>query len=212
MSDANQNPNEGDVKVSDVDMTKFVPKEEYDKVVSGKTSELASLQKSLEEAQGYLTNPQYLQFLARSKAENQYIAPESSRASSSLSPEIAKRIENLEATSNQLAAIIELHEVEREYPDFNDYRSDVHTLITSGGSNLTFKQAYLIAKSNRSSSMPDVSDAKAKKDAPKVGTEKPGKFIPDSSSTDRVFKNATEASNAALSSVKEKYGITGDII
>lgn len=208
--EATNKPSEGDAGA--IDMTKFVSKEDYDKTVGGKESELTSLQKSLEEAQGHLTSPQYLKYLAAEKAKAATPSTDSSKSDVTLPKEVTDRIANLEATANQLAAVLELQEVERKYTDFKDYRNDVHTLISSGGNNLNFEQAYLIAKSQKSDAKPSVDAAKAATDKPAAGTEKPGQFIPDPSSTTKEFKNTDEATQDAVNTIKEKYGITGDTI
>jgi hypothetical protein len=202
---ATPNPGEGDTqagKAPSVDTEKYVPKDQYTADLSAKTTELQSLQKSLEEAQSSLTSPEYLKYLADKRAGDKAKRPDNAPASDK---ELRDRLASLEVVASQLAATIELTDVERKYADFKDFRSDVQAIINVNG-NLSFEQAYLMAKGKKgqapSSTTPPTGDKKV------TGTEKPGQFVPDSAHSEKEFKTTADATADVLRSMREKYGIT----
>lgn len=206
---ANPNPGEGGDKKINLD--EYVPKDEVSKVVGAKESEVANLKKSLDEAQEKLLSPEYIQYLSAKKGSKNDDADKTDK--SAVPKDVADRINGLEMAISNMAAVLELNDVRSRYSDFDKHRDKVEALLKGPGSNLSFEQAYLVVKSQEtgSKSTPDDDETKKAKEALK-GSEKPTAYAFDQQTQDKEFKSTADASADAIQQVKDRFGITGDMI
>lgn len=189
-----------------IDLTKYVPKEEVGKL----NQEVELLKKSLEDAKLELVSPEYIEFLS-SKRDKKITQVDVDRAKAAGLPqeavnmieELKGRLVRTESVLQNVAAVLELQNVEKTHPDFATYREDVQKLLeTDKTGSLSFEQAYWQAKGM---------NPRATSDAITKSNDKPGSFVPPGGST-KTFKNDYEAAQDAASQVRTKYGLVGDII
>lgn len=205
MSEQQKQSSEGK-DANQVDLSNYVPKEEMGKL----NQEVDTLRKSLEEAKLELVSPEYIEFLAAKKDRKVTQADVDKAKAAGLPAEAVAIIEELkgrivrtESVLQNMAAVLELKEVESKYPDFKDYRDDVQKLLEADKTgSLSFEQAYYQARGMKPPA--------PKGDVASRSNEKPGGFLPPEAS--RVFKTDYEASQDAANQVRTKYGIVGDII
>ena len=207
MSDPLQASKPGEGAPANPDLTKFVPKEEVGKL----SQEIESLKKSLEDAKLELVSPEYIEFLSSKKNKVVTQTDIDKAKAAGLPPvalemleELKGRLVRTESVLQNMAAVLELQNVEKQFPDFNDYREDVQKLFEADKTGtLNFEQAYWQAK-GRVPKPP-------KSDIPGGGNNKPGGFVPPEGSR-KEFKSSFEASQDAINQVRTRHGISGDII
>lgn len=203
MSEQINKPNEGAPAAPD--MTKYVPKEQLDKVNTDKSS----LARELEETKMLLLSPEYIEFKESKirRGKDTKPAPAAGESSNAQIEALQEELATTRRTVSNISAYIELWDVEKRFPDFDKYRDQVKQILETSKNELTYEQAYLMAKGDKKSDTPaDKSDKAAK------GSEKPGGFTPPPADTLKTYKTSTEATNAAVAEVAAKYGITGDTI
>jgi hypothetical protein len=208
-------PNEGG---NPGDQKDLISKAEVDKTLATKDNEIASLKRSVEDQQMKLLDQDYLDFVdAKRKGKSDPKADE--LKAKGVPEELVQTVRQLEHTvrSQQnvlanMAAYIELEETRKSFKDFDDFRDDVDKIIEAAQGQLTFKQAYLIAKGQKVKE--DKADDKKADDKPKSkGSEKPGSgVIPESDDMKKEFKTKHEADLHTDKVIKEKYGLEGDTI
>jgi len=206
MSEQDKQKSSEGKEASAVDLSNYVPKEEYGKL----NQQIDEMKKSLEDAKLELVSPEYIEFLAAKKDRKVTQADVDKAKAAGLPQEAVAIIEELkgrivrtESVLQNMAAVLELKEVEGKYADFKDYRDDVQKLLEADKTgSLTFEQAYYQARGMKPPA--------PKGDMPMRGNEKPGGFLPPEGA--KVFKSDYEASQDAANQVRTKYGIVGDII
>jgi len=217
MSDEQNKPSEG------VDTSKYVPKDELDKV----SSSLKEMQVKLEETNLKLLDPEYLEFLESksgkrnantiisnsakvgdisademerlSKRELLNLAIERTKAAilNEVIPEYRDQVKRLAMTQEDILAVLELQNVEKRYTDFSDYRDDVRKLLESSKTPLTIEQAYKMAKFEKLNDQPAPQLSKT----PPPPSEKPGSSPVAEDGAKRAFKTKDDASNDAWNKV-----------
>jgi len=215
MSDNTKVPPAGEGQgAAAIDLTKYVPKEDFEK-----TSAMAKdLEARLDDAKLSLLSPEYLEFMESKKAAKVEKKIESSidklldskdvdklsprqilalsidkakeAVASELLPQYQNQIKSLGQTLSDVLAVLELQEVEKKYSDFNDHRDDTKKILETSATPLTIEQAYLLAKSGKISST-----------TPPTGTEKPTGGTPPGSMQPKTFKNKNDAAEDAWNSV-----------
>ena len=212
-----------------IDMSKYVPKDQVE-----------SLQADLEKAKLDLLSPEYIEFLEAKKLGKDKVLtskvsallgelkPEEieslpkvrllqlavERAKEELTPAIRKEFnDQLTALSNyvgNLGAYIEVQDIRNRHKDFDEYADDISKLFEKATKELTYEEAYLMAKGARQTKEPE-GEKKEEKPKPK-GSEKPGGTTPPANLTEKKFKSDYDAGLDAWEQVKTKHGITGDTI
>jgi hypothetical protein len=129
----------------------------------------------------------------------------------SLRQEFNGEITGLRDTVQRLVAHIELQHVERKYPDFNEYRDGIVSLLSTTNKDMSIEDAYKMVKYDVLASKGDgdgegESKPAAKQDA--KGSEKPNQATPPPDLSSKEFKNEREAGAAAAKVIAEKYGLT----
>lgn len=202
-----------------IDLSQYVAKTDYDKVLGEKEEVVSTLKSSLDDAQKKLLDPKYIEYLSQQERATQKPVIDPAKAKDlNIPAELTdvltqqdQRFKNVEAAIMQLGALMELANVEKKYTDFDTVRDDVRTIMEKSSNDLSFEQAYWIAKQHQGGEGKPP-EGKPGDPQPK-GSEKPGAGSPPPKETEpKKFKNETEAATAALETVRDKYGITGDII
>ena len=216
MSEIDKKPNDaGNEDTAKVDLTKYVPKEEFEKL----SGSLKELEAKLNDANMSLLSPEYLDFLDSKKAAKagkavskamddmssddlDKLTPKQILAKSvelardaiakELMPNIRDAINRQGATLQDVLAYIELTEVRKRHSDFKDFEDDIKKIIESSNVPLTYEQAYKQAKFDKSATSNNDSDTPSK---PR-GTEKPGGTGSDDLEV-KDFKDASEAGEDA---------------
>lgn len=207
------NGSEGSEKGA-IDLDKYVPKEDHEKLTASHKTEVEKLQGELDKAKLSLLDPDYIEFQEKKKGkgkpddtppvEDKNLDDMSSREladhiANSLKESVVKPLQDelnkTKHTLNDVLAVIELQEVEKRYPDFGDYRDDVRKLIESSTTALTFEQAYKIAKTNRAAA-DDKDKDKPKGDGP-PGSEKPTGSVPNEELDQKDYDTPEAAADAA---------------
>jgi hypothetical protein len=209
MSDQQAAPKPGEGAGQTPDPDKFVPKDNLVKL----QSEYESLKKSLDDTKLQLLDTDYLEYLEAKKTKrmtqgdvDKAKAAGLPQAAVDIIEEMKGRLVRTETVLQNVAAVLELQQIEKQHPDFDVYRADVQKLLESDKTGtITFEQAYWQAKGQ------DPAKASAKGDKPANSNEKPGSYLPGGN-TQKTFANSYEASQDAINQVRTKYGIVGDII
>lgn len=198
----------GNVGSGAIDLTKYVAKEDFDKA-SGSIKEL---EQKLDEAKLSLLDPEYVQFLESKKGKSlekrvskslenidvsklssqQIIELAVEKAKEDLLPEIQGQLSRTNQTLADVLAVLELQDVEKRYPDFNDYRDKTKKEIETSQAPLTIEQAYLLAKSKAGGNIAPAT--------PK-GSERPGGNVPSDTLVTKVFKGKSDAAEDAWDQV-----------
>jgi hypothetical protein len=219
------------------DPSKFVPKEDYE----AQKSSLEKLQSDLERVKGQLLDPEYLEYLESKKdaavrkssastevkdALGTLTADEIERLpkarlldlaekriaeklTGELREEFRKTVSGLQTTVQNLVFERELTETKVKHPDFDTYEKEIRDILSRPGSNYTYEDAYFLAKAQKGDSAPPKPAAKTEK---RSSSEKPSATAPATDFEQKDYKNAKEASEAALATVRAKYGLEGDIL
>lgn len=226
MSDPNQTPQPA------IDLSSYVPKTEVESMKSEYSKTTEGLKKSLEDMRLQLLDPSYLDYLEDRKKGKSAPAPVDTgdlteaeinslrphqllklaekRASAAvlnqLQGTIDKQFKAVNSQMSNIAAYLELMEVKEQYPDFDQYKDDVKTILDKSQTELTISQAYLMAKGEKAPS-------KAVPENPPKGGERPGGRLPlISEEGPEKFKNEAEAIAATEKQFREKYGIKGETL
>jgi hypothetical protein len=216
MTNQATNQQTGEGSQATIDLEKYVPKDEYNKL----NQEVEGLKRTLEDEKLKLLDPGYIEYL-ESKRNKKVTQADVDKVKASGAPqevvnlieELKGRVVRTESLLANMSAIIELQEVEKEFPDFGEYREEVKKILEGDTAGmLSFKQAYFQAKGmgGKQSSSTATSNA-ASGDKVIKGNEKPGQYVPPSN-TQKNFNSPYEAGQDAINQVKTKYNIVGDII
>ena len=104
----------------------------------------------------------------------------------------------------------ELAETKVKHGDFGTYEKEIRDILSRPGSNYTYEDAYFLAKAQKGDIAP------VKREAPKgerrSSGEKPSSTAPATDFEQKDYKDGKEAGDAALSAVRAKYGLEGDIL
>ena len=197
-----------------VDTSKFIPKEEYEKLAGS----VKDLESKLDDAKLSLLDPDYIDFLETKKGKQvervvrkemsevdtdkmtskQILELATERAKEALMEEVMPRYEDIirkqGATIQDILAYIELGEAEKKFKDFGTYRDDIRKVLETSKTPLTIEQAYKLAKSDK---MGDTSPADDKPTKAPTQSEKPTSTVPGDTMSKGSFKNATEAAEDA---------------
>lgn len=214
MSDPTNKPSEAGA----VDTSKFVPKEDYEKL----SSSVKDLEGKLDEAKLSLLDPDYIDFLESKKGQRvekkiekatdlsdkdieklsskQILELATERAKEAILSEVAPKYEEAlkkqGATLQDILAYIELGEVEKKYKDFDTYRDDTRKILETSRTQLTIEQAYKQAKLDRLEKEGKLTP-KEEKDLKTPSSEKPTSSVPGDTMSKSAFKNAGEAAEDA---------------
>lgn len=194
MTEANkEKTGEGSAK-SEVDLTKYVPKEDFEKVSKDAKAQVATLQAELDQAKLTLLDPDYIAFqeTKRGRALGNKIEKAEDKLANASSGEIEalrNEINTLRATQENVLAVLELQSVEKRYDDFDDYRDTVKKILETSTTPLTIEQAYLLAKGQSKTEKSDSEKGKAAKSS----SEKPSGTVPGESLQQKNFKDKTAA-------------------
>lgn len=216
MSDKNTVPPAGDSgNAGAIDLTKYVPKEDFEKT----SATVKDLEAKLDEAKLSLLSPEYLEFMESKKAgkvtqkvesavdklltsadvdklsNRQLLALAIDKATEAVKSEILPAYQNqmkqLGQSLSDVLAVLELQEVEKKYSDFNDYRDDTRKILETSTTPLTIEQAYIQAKAGKGGTF--------KSNTPPP-TEKPVGGTPPGSLGPKTFKNKNDAAEDAWNS------------
>lgn len=186
----------GDGGGAAIDMTKFVSKDDYDKVSTQQKdleSKLKDAAGALDQAKLSLLDPDYIQFLESKKGRKmvneisnkdlegktpkEIVDLTISRVKEELLPDYERALTGLSSTLTDVLAVLELQEVEKTATkageNFDDYREDVTKILQSSSTPLTIAQAYSLAKYNRKDAESTKKDDKTKEKEAKMHVEKP---------------------------------------
>jgi len=193
-----------------------IAKADHEAAIKAATDSKASLEADLGKLKDQLLDPKYIQFL---ESQNKPEPPVKPKVEKGDSAEVAELKGAIAAMNTEMAqarqvqdtilAQMELQEVIKANPDFEEYRPDVQKILEGATNNLTIAQALHIARdAKRSNEAPAVA---APKKAPQ--SEKPNAGLPKESVKEATtFKTEGEAGTAAWEAVKEKYGLTSDTL
>lgn len=213
MSDPIKQPSDA----GEVDTSKFVPKEEYEKLGQS----VKELETKLDEAKLNLLDPDYIDFLESKKgtkvekkvkeamsdvdinklSSKQILEMATEKAKEALMEEVLPKYENAlkkqGATIQDILAYIELGEVEKKHKDFDDYREDIKKILETSKTPLSIEQAYKLAKSDKhDKDNPVTEDDKTPEKKP-TQSEKPTSTVPGSTLSKTAFKTPEEAADDA---------------
>jgi len=190
----------------DVDLTKYTPKEEVDKLTTSAAKEKEEMQSKIDQANMSLLDPDYIAF-----KESKNKKPEANTYAGAVDVDnmtqkqlvdhilkaVDSRVEPLtsDVKSNKrtvadVLAVIELENTQKKYSDFNDHRDTIKKIIETSEAPLTFEQAYFIAKGNKPADKTPAEPAKP-------GSEKPTGSVPAESLKPKDFKDESSAADDA---------------
>lgn len=200
---------------SDVDLTNYVPKSDYEKAIQDAEAKVAGLKKELDAKKVDLLDPEYLEFREskQRKAAPKAPAAQGDDRVAALESRIDELTETLNVTrgvAERLYFEKELENTRREYEDFDEYKEDVEAILTASKTPLTYKQAYLMAKDSKTKSAPSEGKKEPGKKPPQ--TEKPSSTIQAQALQKKEYKTTEEADKATLAALREKYPDLGDTL
>lgn len=200
-----------------IDLTKYVPKEDFEKT----SAMVTDLQSKLDEAKLATLSPEFLEFMESKRAgkinhkvesslekflanadidklsPKQLLAVAIDKAKEAVTAEILPAYQNqlkqMGQTLSDVLAVLELQEVEKKYSDFNDYRDDTKKILETSTTPLTIEQAYIQAKAGKGGSFTPGKNPPA--------TEKPTGGTPPGSMQPKDFKNKQDAAEDAWNKV-----------
>jgi hypothetical protein len=200
-----------------VDTSKFVPKEEYEKLGSS----VKELETKLDEAKLSLLDPDYIDFLESKKGQriekklekaeltDREIEKLSSKQILELSvervrevllsevmPKYEDALRKMGATQQDILAYIELGECQKKYKDFETYRDDIKKVLDTSTTRLTIEQAYKQAKLDKLD-REGMLTPKEEKELKTPASEKPTNSVPGDAMSKSAFKNSGEAAEDA---------------
>ena len=208
MSEEPKNPEES----SEINLEDYVPKEEHSKLLSEKDESITSLKNDLDSAKMQLLDQDYLDYLESKKKPSQSTKPKDSKSTGKVDEELQATIERLQddlnksnAALSDLAAENELRDVRARYNDFDDHKEDILKIIENSKTDLTFEQAYRLAKSYKSEKSAEGAEEGTKGKKTISATEKPSSTVPAKALETKEFKNQGEVDSATIESLKDKY-------
>lgn len=204
--DATKQGKQPDEGAPDIDLSKYVGKEDYEKALSERDEKLEKLEGELEKAKTSLLDPEYIEYLESKKDSKDEDAGEKNAQDKDLPLKgelttLRKELNMTKAKLYDVLAVMELESARKRYSDFDDYKEEIKETIESSEAPLTYDQAYHIAKSAKGPKNKDNADnasGDAKSKANKTPeTEKPSGSVPGDSLKQKDYKSAQEAANAA---------------
>jgi hypothetical protein len=200
-----------------VDQSKFVPKEEYEKLAGS----VKDLESKLDEAKLSLLDADYIEFLETKRGQRvekavkremseidtdkmtskQILELSTERAKEALMSEVMPKYE--EALKRQgntiqdILAYIELGEAEKKYKDFADYKDDTRKVLETSKTQLTIEQAYKQAKMDRLEKEGKLTPEDKKELKTPPPTEKPTSTVPGDTMSKSAFKDKEDAADDA---------------
>lgn len=209
----------GDGADAAIDLSKYVPKGDFEKVASS----VKELESQLEKAKMTLLDPEYIAFQeSKNKKVEASVNRELSKISDSdlahlnskqileiaverardavakeLTPIYEKELNGLKHTLSDVLAVLEVQEAEKKHKDFDEFRDATRKILESSSTPLTIEQAYLIAKAG-STKEPE---GKAKEPEKLKGTEKPSGTVPSDDMGKSKFSSKEAASQDAWDKV-----------
>lgn len=191
-----------------------ISKAEHEKALTESTQKVQTLTADIDKLKMQLLDPNYLEYL-KQREETSEGAKTPVKPSEPIDVTTAvKRLENELSRQRQITeailADIELKQVVETNKDFEDYRTDVAKILETATTDLTISQALAIARDNRRRATENPSTPAKPKN---TFSEKPNKSIPSGSMNEKkTFKTDAEAGQDAWNQVKDKYGLTSDIL
>src|SRR3972149_147894 len=125
-----------------IDKSKYIPKDEYDK-----------LKTTVDKLQADLLSDDYIAFLeTKSKPKEKTDDKPDSKATGDVSIQIAslqQQLQTVAKNQQNIADFLEVREAESKRPDFNDFRKDIVEILESAETEITVEGAYEKAKYRR---------------------------------------------------------------
>lgn len=181
----------------------LIPKAELLRVQTEAQQLQEALKQQVEEAKGQLLSQEYLEYIEQKKApKKEQKAGETEEVKA-----LRSQLSELRTAQAELAAHVELEQVRKAHPDFEDYRKDVQKILETSKTDLTIDQAYYMAKGQK-----EPKPAEKKEEKPDFSSEKPGGIYPPPNQTDKKFKNELDAGMDAATQVMAKYGLSGNTL
>lgn len=214
---------EGQLKEGATDLSKYVSKEDHDKILTSNkdlNTSVEKLKKDVDDASLKLLDPEYIQWredkksgkLQRAAREvlddpnldnltpKQILEKATEAAKEAVSQEHGNEVRSLKATISDILAYIEVQVCEKKYEDFGEYREDMKKLIESSENHISIEQAYLISKA-KGVKTPAVDG----EPAPVVKSgEKPSGSIPAATVETTDFKDSASAAEDAWDKIVGK--------
>lgn len=204
------------------DTSKFVPKEDYEKLAGS----VKDLEGKLDEANLSLLDPDYIDFLESKKgarverkvekafdlsdkdieklSSKQILELATERAKESLLSEVMPKYEEVirrqGATLQDILAYIEVGECEKKYKDFGEYRDDTRKVLETSKNQISIEQAYKQAKYEKLDREGKLTP-KEEKELKTPASEKPTSTVPGDTMSKAAFKNAGDAAEDAWDKV-----------
>jgi predicted Zn-ribbon and HTH transcriptional regulator len=215
-------PSETGEKTANVDLNKYVPKEDYERL-SGSVKDLEA---KLDEAKLSLLDPDYITFLEGKKGQQANVvahkaintltaedvegltskqildlAVERAKEAviSELLPRYEEKLRKQDATMADVLAVLELQDVKERHQDFESFRDATRKILETSKTPLTIEQAYKQAKYEAFERGELKSEPEKPPKAPP--TEKPTGTVPGDTLTTKTFKGKDDASEAAWNEV-----------
>lgn len=215
-------PDNQDPKQTNQEPENTVSKEEYDKAIKQHEAVVAGLKKDLDAKKMELLDPEYLNWKESKAKKPEPPAPKAKEGSNDVDTRIAQMestIKSLEERLNvthqvaeQLYFDKELEITKREYPDFDDYKEDIKSILQATKDPMSYKQAYLLAKDNASRNKKEGDKGEDKKPKAPASREKPSSSVQAKALEKKDFETQEEADAATIAELKEKYPDLGDTI
>ena len=135
----------------------------------------------------------------------------SEKLTGDLRNEFSKTLAGLQTTVQNLVYERELAETKLKYSDFTNYEKEIRDILTRPGASYTYEDAYLLAKAQKGESTKEAPKTPIKTEK-RSGSEKPSATALATDFEQKDYKDEKEAGNAALASIRAKYGLEGDTI
>lgn len=212
-----------------IDLNNYVPKSDFERL----QTQAADATKGLETLKNQLLDKDYLDFLEAKRSGNN--RPSGLQAGTPnlenvdlknldmkglvqliqqhslavVTQAVGPQLQKLTGAITDVQAVLELDQARQKYEDFDDFSKDVTAILEHANNDLTIEQAYLMARAQKPPAAPDAGKPPAK--APGQ-SERPGSVVPLEGETVKTFKSPEAASQAALSEVMARHGLSGDSI
>lgn len=125
--------------------------------------------------------------------------------------EFGRTVNALQSTVQNLVYERELATTKANHPDFDKYDKEIRDILSRPGTSYTYEDAYFLAKAQKGDLNPAPSKP-AQKFERRSSSEKPSSTAPASDFEQKDYKDGKEAGDAALASVRAKYGLDGDTL
>lgn len=136
----------------------------------------------------------------------------SEKLTGELRGEFSKTLAGLQTTVQNLVYERELALTKVNHPDFDKYDKEIRDILARPGANYTYEDAYLLAKAQKGDVTPTPAPKPTSKTEKRSSGEKPSSTAPASDFEHKDYKDSKEAGEAAIASVRAKYGLEGDIL